>query len=382
MTARTHYDAIVVGARAAGAATAMLLARRGLRVLAVDRARYGSDTLSTHALMRPGVVQLHRWGLLDAVRASGAPPVNLVLFHYPDELAAVDIAPADGVDALYAPRRTVLDRLLVDAARQAGAEVAFGIVVDDLQKDASGRVTGILGRNEHGESIAARADIVIGADGIRSVVALAAGARVTREAEAGGAVIYGYFRGVSADGYEWAYGPGRSAGLIPTNDGDVCVFAGSSLDRFRTAQVDLATGFHQLLREASPEFAARVQVGERTGRLRGFAGVRGYYRRPWGPGWALVGDAGHFRDPITTHGISDAFRDAELLARALDGTSGLSEYEETRDVVTADLFAVTERIAAYDWTLDEVKGHLRQVSRAMRAEMDLLRSWDRAPVAA
>ena len=382
MTARSHYDAIIVGARAAGAATAMLLARRGLRVLMVDRARYGSDTLSTHALMRPAVVQLHRWGLLDEVRKSGAPAVRRVIFHYPDETIAVDVSPSDGVDGLFAPRRTVLDRLLVDAARQAGAEVMFGVIVDDLQKDASGRVTGIVGRDEHGRTVAPRGHVVVGADGIRSVVALAAGAGTTAQATAGGAVIYGYFRGVQAAGYEWAYGPGASAGIIPTNDDEVCVFSGGSVDRFRKAQPDLPSGFRAMLAEASPELAARVAAGEQTGRLRGFAGVRGYYRRPWGAGWALVGDAGHFRDPITTHGITDAFRDAELLARALDGTSTLREYEQTRNRVTAQLFSVTERIASYDWTVAELREHLKDVSRSMRAELELMRTWNTATAAA
>jgi flavin-dependent dehydrogenase len=376
MTSHARYDAIVVGARAAGAATAMLLARHGMRVLAVDRSRYGSDTLSTHALMRTAVVQLHRWGLLDAVKASGAPPVRRVTFHYPDEDVAVPIAASDGVDALYAPRRTVLDRLLVDAARQSGAEVHFGIVVDDLQKDPSGRVCGIVARDEHGSTLTPRAPIVVGADGIRSVVALAAGASVTREAHAGGAVVYGYFRHVEADGYEWAYGDRMSAGLIPTNDGEVCVFAGGATSRFRSSGGGFTDAFGEVLAAAAPTLAARVRAGEPAGRLRGFAGVRGYYRRPWGPGWALVGDAGLFRDPITTHGISDAFRDAELLARALTGASTLQEFERIRDAMSDDLFTVTERIAAYDWTLDDIRRHMREVSRAMKAELQLVREWD------
>jgi flavin-dependent dehydrogenase len=173
-----------------------------------------------------------------------------------------------------------------------------------------------------------------------------------------------------------------SAGLIPTNDGDVCVFAGGSPARFRSgAGTSFTSAFRDVLAEASPDLAARVAGGEGTGRLRGFAGVRGYYRRASGPGWALVGDAGHFRDPITTHGISDAFRDAELLARALDGSSDLAEYERVRNEVTADLFAVTERIAAYDWTQDEIRGHLRDASRAMRAELRLMRGWEAAVAA-
>lgn len=363
------HDAIVVGARAAGAATAMLLARRGLRVLAVDRARYGSDTLSTHALMRPAVMQLERWGVLDPVIASGAPPVRRAIFHYPGESVPVDIKG----DPLFAPRRTVLDRILVDAAIAAGAEVRFGVIVEDLQKDDAGRVTGVIARDEDGRDQSCRAGIVVGADGIRSVVAQQAGAPVTREATAAGACVYGYFRGLAAEGFEWVYGDRVSAGLIPTNDGEVCVFVGCSTERFRRdLQPDLERGFHALLREASLPMAARLAGAELVSRLRGFAGIRGYYRKPFGPGWALAGDAGYFRDPITTHGITDAFRDAELVARAIDGTSTFEAYEQLRAEVTRDMFEVTEKISAYDWTEAELRVLLRDVSRAMKAETELI----------
>ena len=123
----SRYDVVIVGARCAGAATAMLLARAGHRVLVVDRGRYGTDTLSTHALMRGAVIQLHRWNVLPAVVAAGTTPVRQATFFYGDESVAVPIAPRDGIDALYAPRRHVLDRLLVDAARVAGADVAYGV---------------------------------------------------------------------------------------------------------------------------------------------------------------------------------------------------------------------------------------------------------------
>ena len=137
-----HWDVIVVGARVAGAATAMLLARAGLRVLCVDRSRYGGDTVSTHALMRGGVLQLQRWGVLDAVADAGTPPVRRTVFHYGAESAVVSIRPSAGVDALYAPRRTVIDALLVDAAQRAGATVEFGAAVAGLHRDRDGQVTG------------------------------------------------------------------------------------------------------------------------------------------------------------------------------------------------------------------------------------------------
>jgi flavin-dependent dehydrogenase len=382
MSERQRYDAVIVGARAAGASTAMLLARKGMKVLVVDRARYGSDTLSTHALMRTGVVQLHRWGLLDRVKESGAPAVSRVVFRYPDESVAVDLASSGGVGSLYAPRRTVLDRILVDAAREAGAEVSFGVVVDDLKRDSAGRVTGITARDDHGEELDVTADIVVGADGIRSIVAQSAGARVVRRAGNGGAVVYGYYRDVEFEGYEWAYAPGVSAGLIPTNDGEVCVFVGGSEAHFRQSVFpNIEEGFAAVLADASVDIALRVTKGRKVARHRGFAGVRGYVRECVGEGWALVGDAGYFRDPITTHGISDAFRDAELLARAILGEMPMDAYQEMRDGVIGDLFDVTDRIAGYDWSMDEIRGYLREVSRATKPELKLIAELDRAAAA-
>src|SRR4051794_31863251 len=138
------YDVVVVGARVAGAATALLLARRGARVLVVDRARRGSDTMSTHALMRPAVVQLHRWGLLDDLMAAGTPPVTRTTFHYGEEQVPITLRPVAGTSALAAPRRTVLDPLLLDVAEAAGADVLTGVRVTDLQHDhGTGRVNGV-----------------------------------------------------------------------------------------------------------------------------------------------------------------------------------------------------------------------------------------------
>jgi flavin-dependent dehydrogenase len=373
MFSNRPYNAIVVGARAAGAATAMLLARQGLRVLALERTEYGSDTLSTHALMRAGVLQLHRWGLLDRVRQSGAPPVRQVAFHYPDETVRVALRSTGGIDGLYAPRRTVLDRILADAAREAGADVRFGVVVNHLLRTDDGRVVGVTARDEAGRPFEARADIVIGADGIKSLVARAVGAETQRTAAGNGATVYAYFDNVEASGYEWVYSPGRAAGVIPTNDGQVCVFVSGVEPYFREHVFrDLDRGFHHVLEEISPNLAERIADGRRAASYRGFAGVYGYVRRPWGRGWALVGDAGYFKDPITAHGISDALRDAETLTRAVVGELSMAEYETLRNAVSRDLFDVTEKVATFAWTMEEIKVYLRQVSDAMKAEIALI----------
>jgi 2-polyprenyl-6-methoxyphenol hydroxylase-like FAD-dependent oxidoreductase len=380
-----NYDVIVVGARAAGAATAMLLARRGLEVLALDRGRYATDTLSTNALMRAGVLQLHRWGLLDKIREAGTPPVRAAEFHYGEDTVKVPIKPADGVDALFAPRRSVLDRILVDAAREAGVEVQFGVSVDELQRNRSGRVVGIVGRDQRGQPISPRAAFTVGADGVNSRVAREVEAEVTREGTDTGGVVFGYFKNTGVeDAYIWAYEEGASAGFIPTNDEAVCVFTGSHQLRFKQEiQRDIAAGFYEILGEAAPGFVDRIQKENQVGHFRGFPGIIGYYRHPWGDGWALVGDAGYFKDPITAHGISDALRDAELLARALTEAlenpakeeQALAEYERIRDEISHDFFDVTEQVAAYAWTLDDLKAHLSNLSKAMAPEVELIKTF-------
>ena len=201
-------------ARVAGAATAMLLARAGLRVLCVDRSRHGSDTLSTHALMRGGVLQLTKWGLLDAVVAAGTPPVRRTVFHYGEERFAVSIKPAAGTDALYAPRRTVLDALLVDEAVRSGVIVDFGTPVVGLCRAADDRVTGVLLQERRtGRVRAEYAATVVGADGRESLVAREVSATNEFAGQHAGSYLYGYWRDLPSDGYEWFYRPGLAAGM-------------------------------------------------------------------------------------------------------------------------------------------------------------------------
>jgi flavin-dependent dehydrogenase len=382
---RPRYDAVVVGARAAGAATAMLLARAGLRVLVVDRSRYGADTLSTHALMRGGVLQLHRWGLLDRIIDAGTPPIRRTTFRYAHDDVTVTIKPSHDVDALYAPRRTLLDPVLVDAAMVAGAEVRYGVTVTDVRRDRTGRVSGIEGRDDTGRPIAVDAAIVIGADGLRSTIAERVGAPVEHAGSAAGAVVYGYWSGIDADGYEWAYRPGFAAGLIPTNDGLTCVFAGSTPARIGRGG---RQAFEHVVRHASPTIAGRVAAGTAPAGVRSFAGRPGYLRRAWGPGWALVGDAGSWKDPIAAHGLTDALRDAELLAGAVvSSASGnapepqaLAGYQSTRDRLAVPLLTTADAVATYGWNEDEIGPLLLQLSTAMADEVDAIAALDAVPV--
>ena len=380
-----HYDAVIIGARVAGASTAMLLARRGLRVLAVDRSAYGSDTLSSHALMRGAITQLHRWGVLPSIVAAETPALRWTVFQYGPTTVPVEIPDHRGVNALYAPRRTVLDRLLIDAARESGAEIHHGVTFVEVVKDNDHRVRGVRVRTEHGE-VEISADVVIGADGLRSSVARTVEAPITREGHHASASIIQYLTDVDlpTDRYHWLYAEGRGAGIIPTNDGQIAVFAGLPPARFRTeARHNVADTFHRVLAEIDTDVAAAVAAGTPAGRIRSFPGHVGQFRKPVGPGWALVGDAGYFKDPYAAHGISDALRDAELLTDALvDGDP--ERYEQQRNELSADLFDVLERVASYDWDLYELQQlHLR-MSKAMNRELAALDAmWpDQVPLAA
>jgi flavin-dependent dehydrogenase len=378
------YDAIVVGGRVAGASTALLLARAGARVSLVERSAYGSDTVSTHAFMRAGVLQLSRWGLLDDVVAMGTPPIRQTTFHYADgESVPVAIRPTPGVDALYAPRRPLLDRLLVDAAAAAGAEVRHGTSVTALLRDTAGRVSGVRVQDRSARTTELHAPITVGADGIRSTVAAQTRAALLRRGSSRSAVLYRYYAGIPASGYEWAYGPGAGAGLIPTNGELTCVFVGTSPELMRTLRRrGTEHAFERLLELAGSGLAERVAAAEPAGRIHGWAGTPGFVRQSWGPGWALVGDAGHFKDPLTTHGMTDALRDAELLAdeilEAIAGVAAedvaLSRYQTIRDRLSSRLFDAAEAVASYSWDLSQVRGLLREVSTAMNDEVAHLQS--------
>jgi flavin-dependent dehydrogenase len=383
------YDVVVVGARAAGAATAMLLARHGLRVLMIDRSRYGADTLSTHGLMRTGVLQLHRWGVLDDVIAAGTPPIRQTTFTYAADRIVIPIKPAHGVDALYAPRRTVLDPILVDAAVAAGADARFGITMTDVLRERDGRVSGVVGRDADGRTVRFGARLVVGADGVRSTVAKKVGSPFERIGTGAGGVTYGYWSNVETDGYEWIFRPNACAGVIPTNGGLVCVFAAAKTARIGSGGVAV---IHDVLAEAAPDIAERVLAGDAPAGTRTYTGgTPNFMRRAYGPGWALVGDAGYWKDPISAHGLSDALRDAELLARAVIDAerddaddagllAALAGYQATRDRVSSQLFETVDVIAGYDWTDEEIPVLLRQLNVAMADELETLLALD--PVAA
>ncbi len=357
---KDRYDAVIVGARCAGAATAMLLARRGLDVLCVDRAPYGADTLSTHALMRGGVERLVAWGLGERLVALGAPKVRTVTFAYDGRATEVAIRGRDGVDGLYAPRRHALDALLVDAARASGADVRHGVRLDDVLRGPHDAVAGVRLADRRGVTRRVSASLVIGADGRASRVARSVRAKVRILGGHATSIRYGYFEGLGLEGYHWLYAHRVAAGLIPTSQDLTNVFVA-------TRPGDPAT-FMDALEAAAPAYADRVRRAPQVGRLRAYPGHPGHLREAAGPGWALVGDAGAYRDPITAHGMSDALADAELLADAVASPrgGGLADYERRRDARTIEVLGLGDRIASFDWSLVELETIHRALSEAMQ----------------
>jgi flavin-dependent dehydrogenase len=309
------FDVIVVGARCAGSPTAMLLARKGYRVLAVDRASFPSDTVSTHILHPLGVDAVSRWGLLDRLVATGCPPIHTYSFDFgPFTLAGTP--GTDKTPLAYCPRRTILDKLLVDAADESGAEMRQGFVVEEIIIEG-GRAVGIKGRSKHGGSVTEHADAIVGADGRRSIVGEAVRPEQYREKPPLLAAYYSYWSGLPMDGrFESYIRDKRAFAAAPTHDGLTLVIAGWPYAEFEKNKQDIEGNYLKTIEQA-PAFAERLRSATRVAPFAGTA-VPNYFRKPYGPGWALVGDAGYNKDFITAQGILDAFRDAELCATALD----------------------------------------------------------------
>jgi flavin-dependent dehydrogenase len=355
---RSHHDVVVVGGRVAGSATAMLLARLGHDVVVLDQASFPSDTVSTHSIARSGVVQLRRWGLLNDVLDSGTPAIRQVTFNAAGASVTRTIKDKAGVDFLVAPRRYVLDTILATAAEHAGAEVRSGVTVTGLQRDGRGRVVGVDGRDRSGAMVELGARFVVGADGLRSRVAELVGAAINEAGRAGGATQYAYYAGGRWVGFEFFVAERSFAGVFPTHDGQACIWVctpSADAKAVRRRTPSRVEAFGQLLERSHPELALRLRHARRTSPVQGMLRQPNQLRQAFGLGWALVGDAGYYRDAITAYGISDAFRDAELLAAALNQAlrgaveepTALAGYQQQRDQALREIFELTCRLAAY-----------------------------------
>ncbi|HEY0578708.1 MAG TPA: NAD(P)/FAD-dependent oxidoreductase [Pseudonocardia sp.] len=374
----SDYDAIIVGARCAGSPTAMLLARQGYRVLLVDRASFPSDIMSTHLVHHPGMARLRRWGLADHLVATGCPAIETYRFDFGPFAIAGTPRAASGAPRAYAPRRRVLDALLLEAAAQAGAEVRTGCSVEELLLDG-GTVLGIRARTEGGARHDEHARVVIGADGVHSLVARAVRAPAYRAVPAREAMYYSYWSGMPTGAEFQVYiRPTRALVAIPTHDGLTCVVVAWSIDEFEANRHDVEGNYLKAF-DAEPAFAERMSQATREERFVGTT-MDGFYRKPYGPGWALVGDAGYHKDACTAQGITDAFQHAELLADALDSAftgrqsyeEALAGYQRTRDDTTGPMYELTADFASFDPPPVEMQQLLAVVAADPGATEDFL----------
>lgn len=341
------YDAIIVGARCAGSPLAMLLARQGHKVLLLDRASFPSDTMSTHGLKPPATARLKEWGLLDAVLASNCPPIPAQQLDFGPLVLKGTSPGVDGVRFLVAPRRYVLDEILVRAAVDAGAELREDFTVDDVVVE-DGVVVGVRGHGRGGARITERARIVVGADGRHSTIAKAVGAQTTVDRGAFCCAYYSYFSGLDVENVELYLRPNRFAIVFPTNDDKAVVMVEWPRDEFHAFRADIEGNFYATL-ELAPALAERARAGTREERFTGTVDLPNFQRKAYGPGWALAGDALSHKDPILAQGTSDAFHDAAFLADAIHaGLSGaqpmeaaLAEYERRHTEASLALFEMT-----------------------------------------
>lgn len=371
--AKPMYDAIVVGARCAGSPTSMLLARKGYRVLLVDKATFPSDTVSTHIIWPQGVEMLAKWGLLPALEATAVPPIGRWMkFDVGPFALHGSLEHGNEGHGGFCPRRTVLDRILVNAAEASGVELREAFAVERLLFDGD-TVVGVRGRPRGGAAVEERARIVIGADGIHSVVARQARAPEYDQRPIAACGYYSYFSGVPQDDIELYVREHCAFGGVPTNDGLHLVMVNWPTRVFPEVRSDI-DGHVQRALAMSPDFAARVNRGKREEVWYGTAGVPNYFRKPRGRGWALVGDASYNRDPITAQGISDAFIEAEQLASAIDaGLSGdgdmdtaLGPVETARNARVRPMYEFTNELAA----LEPPPASMQELFAALRSNQE------------
>lgn len=359
------YDVIVVGARCAGSPTAMLLARKGYKVLLVDKASFPSDTLSTHMIHPPGVDALKRWGLLDRVIATNCPAITRYMFDLGPTYLEGNPSPADMPPA-YGPRRIVLDKILVDAAAESGAEIREEFTLDEILFDGD-RVTGIKGHDKSGSSHTEHAKVTVGADGRFSKVAEAVHPDAYNERPPILAGYYAYWSNLPAKGFENFGLPKRGCAMFPTNDGLTLLVGGWPMTEFEANKKD-AEGNWMKIFGMHPELKERVAGATRETKIYGTY-VPNYFRKPYGPGWALAGDAGYNRDFITAMGITDAFLSAEQVAEALDKSLGgaepynetMAKYQYERDQRVTPIFHMTCQLA----TCEPPNEQTRQLFGAM-----------------
>ncbi|HEY7467771.1 MAG TPA: NAD(P)/FAD-dependent oxidoreductase [Dehalococcoidia bacterium] len=358
--AAESFDVIVIGARCAGSSTARLLADGGLRVLVLDKATFPSDTVSTPGMGDLGVKMLQKWGLLEEVRATGAPHEQTVGVKYGDEPEFEREIPP-GSFAPFCPRRSILDAILIRAATEAGAEIRERAILRDLIWE-DGTVVGLLYEDEKERRHEARARLVIGADGINSQVAKLVGAEAYDVRPSRSSFRFAYYSGIPIKRVELAWSHPVFVYVFPSNDDLACMAVAVNEETFRAHIADGDDVHARLFAGASPRLAEAFRAGKRETMFYSRRGRPGKKVQSHGPGWALVGDAGFFKDPVTGNGIKDAFVGAQLLSDAvLQGFKNpdsmqrcLAQYQSYRDELGAEVFAGSQKLASLEWTNEEL----------------------------
>lgn len=361
------YDAIIVGARCAGSSLALLLARKGYRVLLLDKASFPSDTLSSHFIHPRGLVYLQRWGVLNTLLATGCPPVREFSLDTERFTLSSTVLPLEGINFGLAPRRYILDTLLAQKAVESGAELRETFRVQDVTRNGT-RVTGIKGRTTTGAPVTEKATLVIGADGLHSLIARAVEAPTYHRYPALTCTYYAYWSGMKADATSLHSRPQCVFLSFPTHEELVLISVTWPRRRFPEVRSAIESHFLKALALA-PAFAAGVHQGKQEERFLGTGDTTNFFKKPYGPGWALLGDAGYHKDPLLGHGIADAFADAERLAQAIDSSyagqqpqeEALAGYEQQRNREALPLYELTVQLATLNLTSE-----VQQVQEALQ----------------
>lgn len=364
------YDVLVIGARVAGASLALLLGQRGHRVLMVDRDAFPSDTLSTHFVGGFGVTALRQLGVLPELDAAGFRHITRTRTWVEDCL--FEGPGGESGNFALCPRRDVLDSLLIRHAIEQGKVDFHARTHAESLIEEDGRVVGAVVCDANGERHEIRAQVVVGADGKYSKMAEWVKAERYHELPAQRPVYYGYYHGIAPlpePAIEMFFAHNNIGFVFPMRPDEDCLALEIQSEEFDEFRANPRASFEEHVR-ALPGMAARMTGASLEGRLQGARGVENFLRKPYGPGWALTGDAGYLKDPCTGQGIGDALAQSFMLADALDATlhgadwdATLSEFQRTRDKAM---------LPVYRWTLDAMQ--LRDAS------LDAI-NWLRAAVA-
>jgi flavin-dependent dehydrogenase len=371
-------DVIIIGARCGGAPTAMLLARKGYDVLLVDRSRFPTDIPHGHFIHRDGPARLRKWGVLEPLLETNCPPIESAVHDYGDFPLHADNLQVNGLAIGYAPRRHALDAVLVEAAVAAGAELREEFTVETLTMEED-QVTGVRGRDRKSGTLSSeQAVITVGADGRGSFVARRVHAPLYQSVPSLTFSYFSYWSGVSSKSLEVYVRPEFSIFAFPTNNNQFGVFVFWQAKALAAVRSHVEMHFMNAV-DQIPGFGERLRAGRREERLYGALDLPNFLRKPYGSGWALVGDAGCHKDPFLALGICDAFRDAELLADAIDSSlsgrmtveQAMAQYERLRNEATLPEYHRNIRLAR----LEPMPLETQRVRAAVRNDPQLCREF-------